>query len=59
MSKTLIITEDNMYIYLKDKNECYYKTNNICFNNKCRWLGKKCYTKCEEFKEETLNNNEN
>lgn len=54
MSRILIINETNMYVYLKDKEDCLYKTNDICFNNQCKWLGKKCYNKCEKFKKETL-----
>lgn len=54
MSRMLIINEKNMCIYLMDKNECLYKTNDICFNNRCKWLGKKCYNKCDKFEEETL-----
>lgn len=59
MSRYLVINDDNMYIYLKDKEECLYKTNDICFNNCCDWLGKKCYKKCEKFKKEILTNYEN
>lgn len=54
MSRILVINETNMYIYLKDKEDCLYKTNGICFNNQCKWLGKKCYNKCKNFEKETL-----
>lgn len=34
--------------------ECRYKCNFICFNNKSKKLGKKCYG-CKDFEEENNN----
>lgn len=58
MSRYLVINETNMEIFVENEYDCLYKTNNICFNNNCKWLGKKCYTACNKFKEEILKLNE-
>ena len=52
MSKFLIIDENNEYVEVEyKKNECDYKVNGICFNNKLiKKLGKKCYKECENMK---------
>lgn len=57
MSRILVINENNISIYVDKEYECLYKTNGVCFNNKSKWLGKKCYLnleKCTDFEEEIM-----
>lgn len=52
MSKFLILNENDEYVEIEYKSEeCDYKVNGICFNNKLiKKLGKKCYKECTSTK---------
>lgn len=56
MSRLVFWNEDNIIreiVYMKD--ECRYKTNSKCFNNKSKKLGTKCYG-CEDYVQEDKEN---
>lgn len=55
MSRFLDITESgNCEIHIYNQEGCRYKTNNMCFNNRCKWYGKKCHYEetCKNFEKE-------
>lgn len=49
MSRFLEYDGKNFRVIMGNRDECRYKTNRICFNNMCKWYGKKCHyeDKCE------------
>lgn len=54
MSRFLDIINGTCEIRIYDMEGCRYKTNKICFNNKCKWYGKKCHyeDKCKKKEKE-------
>ncbi len=58
MSRLIFWDKDNVKIekeIIYNQNECKYKVNNICSNNKSKKLGKKCHYGCIDFKQEDNN----
>lgn len=44
--------EDICKEIILNENECRFKCNGMCYNNRSKKLGKKCHHRCEDFTEE-------